>query len=333
MTSLRFRTSLQPVDASCIYRSGDSEDPRIGDICVYDLQSLPEAPCVVAILGVPQDIGVERNGGRVGAAEAPAAIRRALTKLAPTAFLSALQSGELALCDLGNIETDGKTLEQIHDEHYDIVAQLVRRGIVPIVLGGGHDCAWPTVRAISSDGQPYGVINIDAHTDVRPLKDGRAHSGSPFRQMLDMPSSCLAPGGFVEFGIQSTGASAYHIASVRQAGMHVMMLDDIRRDGIHAAWQRAMSHAAASGRTYVSVDMDAFASAYAPGVSAPAADGFAPHEVRACLTHAAASGSLTALDIVEVNPRYDVDGRTAKLAAQLIADVIQGLASTRGAKS
>jgi arginase family enzyme len=34
-----------------------------------------------------------------------------------------------------------------------------------------------------------------------------------------------------------------------------------------------------------------------------------------------------------VNPRYDVDGRTAKLAAQLIADVIQGLASTRGAKS
>ncbi|MEN9796231.1 MAG: hypothetical protein RLZZ150_1208, partial [Bacteroidota bacterium] len=120
---------------------------------------------------------------------------------------------------------------------------------------------------------------------------------------------------------------------VRQAGMHVMMLDDIRRDGIHAAWQRAMSHAAASGRTYVSVDMEAFASAYAPGVSAPAADGFAPHEVRECLTQAAASRSLVALDIVEVNPRYDVDGRTAKLAAQLIADVIQGLASTRGAKS
>lgn len=333
MNALRFRTSLQPVDASIIYRSGDPQDPRIGDCCVYDVQALPEAPLMIAILGVPQDIGVERNGGRVGSAAAPSAIRRALTKLTPTAFLPALRNGSLALCDLGDIDTAGKTLEQIHDEHHDIVAQLVKRGIVPIIIGGGHDCAWPTVRALSSVGTPFGVINIDAHTDVRPLKDGRSHSGSPFRQMLDMQDSKLLPGGFVEFGIQATSASAHHIADIRDAGMHVMMLDEIRHEGIDAAWQRALRHAAASGATYVSVDMDAFASAYAPGVSAPAADGFTPADLRPCLRHAAASGSLIALDLVEVNPTYDLDGRTAKLAAQLICDVIDGLATTRGAKS
>lgn len=333
MNALRFRTSLQPVDASIIYRSGDPQDPRIGDCCVYDVQALPEAPLMIAILGVPQDIGVERNGGRVGSAAAPSAIRRALTKLTPTAFLPALRNGSLALCDLGDIDTAGKTLEQIHDEHHDIVAQLVKRGIIPIIIGGGHDCAWPTVRALSSVGTPFGVINIDAHTDVRPLKDGRSHSGSPFRQMLDMQDSKLLPGGFVEFGIQATSASAHHIADIRDAGMHVMMLDEIRHEGIDAAWQRALRHAAASGATYVSVDMDAFASAYAPGVSAPAADGFTPADLRPCLRHAAASGSLIALDLVEVNPTYDLDGRTAKLAAQLICDVIDGLATTRGAKS
>ena len=288
---------------------------------------------MVALLGVPQDIGIERNGGRVGAAEAPSAIRRALTKLAPTAFLAAIQRGDLALCDLGDLDTEGKTLEQIHDEHHDLVEQLVRKGIVPIVLGGGHDCAWPTTRALSSVGTPFGVINIDAHTDVRPLNEGRAHSGSPFRQMLDMPHSHLAAGGFVEFGIQSTSASAYHIASVRDAGMHVMMLDDIRHAGAVAAWDRALTHAAAAGGLYVSVDMDAFASAYAPGVSAPAADGLTPAELRPCIHRAASSGALVAFDVVEVNPRYDVDGRTSKLAAQLIADVLQGLAETRDAKS
>ncbi len=333
MNVLRFRTSLQPVDASSIYRSGDPHDPRIGDCCVYDLPSSSTASCVVAILGVPQHIGVERNGGRVGAAEAPSAIRRALTKLAPTAFLDALQRGDLALYDIGDIDAEGKTLEQIHDEHHDIVEQLVRRGIIPIVLGGGHDCAWPTVRALSSVGTPYGVINIDAHTDVRPLKDGRAHSGSPFRQMLDMQQSHLIAGGFVEFGIQSTAASAHHIASVRDAGMHVEMLDDIRRDGVLASWDRALTHASATGKVYVSVDIDAFASAYAPGVSAPAADGFTPAEVRPCIKRAAASGALAAFDVVEVNPRYDLDGRTAKLAAQLIADVLEGLATSRLAKS
>lgn len=333
MNALRFRTSLQPVDASCIYRSGDPHDPRIGDCCVYDLPSVPTASCVVAILGVPQHIGVERNGGRVGAAEAPAAIRRALTKLAPSAFLDALQQGDLALYDIGDIDTEGKTLEQIHDEHHDIVEQLVRGGVIPIVLGGGHDCAWPTVRALSSVGTPYGVINIDAHTDVRPLKDGRAHSGSPFRQMLDMQESHLTAGGFVEFGIQSAAASAHHIASVRDSGMHVVMLDDIRQDGVLASWDRAIAHASAMGKVYVSVDMDAFASAYAPGVSAPAADGFTPAEVRPCIKRAAASGALAAFDVVEVNPRYDLDGRTAKLAAQLIADVLDGLATSRVAKS
>jgi len=333
MNALRFRTSLQPVDASIIYRSGDPQDPRIGDCCVYDVQALPEAPLMIAILGVPQDIGVERNGGRVGSAAAPSAIRRALTKLTPTAFLPALRNGSLALCDLGDIDTAGKTLEQIHDEHQDIVVQLVKLGIVPIIIGGGHDCAWPTVRALSSVGTAFGVINIDAHTDVRPLKDGRSHSGSPFRQMLDMQDSKLVPGGFVEFGIQATSASAHHIADIRDAGMHVMMLDEIRHEGIDAAWQRALRHAATSGATYVSVDMDAFASAYAPGVSAPAADGFTPADLRPCLRHAAASGSLIALDLVEVNPTYDLDGRTAKLAAQLICDVIDGLATTRGAKS
>lgn len=333
MNALRFRTSLQPVDETLIYRSGDPQDPRIGDLCIYDVQALPEAPLIIAILGVPQDIGVERNGGRVGSAAAPSAIRRALTKLTPTAFMPAMQRGDFALCDLGDIDTAGKTLEQIHDEHHDIVAQLVKRGIVPIIIGGGHDCAWPTVRALSSVGTPYGVINIDAHTDVRPLKDGRAHSGSPFRQMLDMQQSHLTAGGFVEFGIQSTAASAHHIASVRDAGMHVEMLDDIRQDGVIASWDRALTHASATGKVYVSVDIDAFASAYAPGVSAPAADGFTPAEVRPCIKRAAASGALAVFDVVEVNPRYDLDGRTAKLAAQLIADVLEGLATSRLAKS
>ncbi|MBK7413086.1 MAG: arginase family protein [Ignavibacteria bacterium] len=86
------------------------------------------------------------------------------------------------------------------------------------------------------------------------------------------------------------------------------------------------AHAALSQRTYVSLDMDAFASAYAPGVSAPAADGFTPHEIASCLRTAAASGSLAAFDVVEVNPHFDVDGRTAKLAATMINEVLIGLA-------
>lgn len=305
----------------------DPADPRIGHFLV-DARSVPStAKTVVVLIGVPQDIGVARNNGRPGAAEAPSAIRASLKKLATSQIQDVVEQGLLSIVDMGDISTEGKTLEQIHDVQHDVVKRVVTRGHIPVVLGGGHDCAWPTIRAMESSGKEYGVVNIDAHADVRPLQDEtRAHSGSPFRQMLSQESSHLLPGGFVEFGLQGASVSAAHLEYVRDAGMHVVMLDEIRRENIAFIWDRMYAHAALSQRTYVSLDMDAFASAYAPGVSAPAADGFTPHEIASCLRSAAASGSLAAFDVVEVNPHFDVDGRTAKLAATMINEVLIGLA-------
>jgi hypothetical protein len=70
--------------------------------------------------------------------------------------------------------------------------------------GGGSDCGGDT-RAPG-----VVVVNIDAHLDVRPLKDGRAHSGSPFRLMLQDPLWATAGGHFTEFAAQGGQCSAEH---------------------------------------------------------------------------------------------------------------------------
>lgn len=281
----------------------------------------------MVLLGVPQHIGVERNGGRPGAAAAPAAIRTQLYKLATSAVADAMRNGSMAVVDGGDIVTDGKTLEQIHDETEDVVYRHMANGRFPIVLGGGHDTAWPTIRAFDRRGEPYGVVNIDAHADVRPLLDGfRAHSGSPFLQMLTATASALAPGAFVEFGLQHHAVATSHLALLASYDATVLMIDDIRRRGLHAAWDRAMAVLTSTRAGYISLDMDAFASAYAPGVSAPAADGFAPHEVGYCLRLAGRNATLKAMDVVEVNPSFDVDNRTAKLAATMIMELLAGMA-------
>jgi formiminoglutamase len=278
---------------------------------------------------VPQHVGVERNGGRAGAAEGPAAFRRAFSKLALSAVQHHIEDGQIVLVDAGDIDTEGKTLEQIHDEQYDVVAQILGRGFVPIIIGGGHDTAWPTIRALEAQGEPYGVVNIDAHADVRPLKDGgRAHSGSPFYQMLTQPASHLLPGGFVEFGLQYSSVSASHLNFLRQAGMHVVMLEEARLQGVLDAWTDVWPHVSVANSVYLSLDIDAIASAYAPGVSAPAADGFMPAEVLGLLRLASRTGQMRAFDIVELNPEYDVDGRTAKLAAVMAYEVIAGMATS-----
>lgn len=316
----------------------DSLDPRLGDLLTTASALRKQTSCAVAILGVPQHIGVERNGGRPGAAGAPLTIRNALYRMATSAIVDVMLDHRLVVIDMGDIDTEGKTLEQIHDQQHDVVAACMQSGMVPLVLGGGHDVAWPTIRALNTVGASYGVINIDAHADVRQMKESFpsnpgtnnpqlfAHSGSPFRQMLEAPTSTLADGAFVEFGLQPHAVSAAHLEYVASKGMDFMMLDDIRAAGVAQAWSMAQRRASKGEALYVSLDMDAFASAYAPGVSAPSADGFLPHEIATCLRIAGSEPTLRAFDVVEVNPAYDVDNRTSKLAATMIMQLLSGIA-------
>jgi formiminoglutamase len=58
-----------------------------------------------------------------------------------------------------------------------------------VAVGGSNDQSYPNVSALLSTypNKPIAVINLDSHFDVRPLKEGKAHSGSPFRLMLEDP--------------------------------------------------------------------------------------------------------------------------------------------------
>ena len=73
---------------------------------------------------------------------------------------------------------------------------------------------------------------------------------------------------------------------------------------------------------YTTIDLDGFSSAYAPGVSASSPMGFSPDIVLKSLKIILESGKLLGLDVVELNPNYDVDDQTAKLAASLVHYVI-----------
>lgn len=320
---------LRPVAQEAVFRSADpASDPRYGDLFTAP-EEIADHRHVVVLLGVPQHIGVERNGGRAGAALAPAAIRFALSKLATAPTVEAVRDRALALVDAGDIDTEGKTLEQIHDEVGDVVSTVMRQGCIPIVMGGGHDTAWPTIKAMNSTQQQWCCINIDAHADVRPLQEGkRAHSGSPFYQMLTAADSTLVPAGFAEVGLQWHSVSVRHLEWLAEKGATVTMLDDCRRMGPEGLAQFVQDFQP-NVPLYMSLDMDCFASAWAPGVSAPASDGLAPFEGSAMIVAAAASGRLKALDVVEVNPLFDVDGRTSRLAATMIADLFRGLISGR----
>ena len=269
----------------------------------------------VALLGFPSDEGVRRNGGRPGAAGGPGALREALFAMAPDArdpdpFVALLER----TVDLGDVEVSGD-LESDQERLADAVGGLLSRGVVPVVLGGGHETAYGHFLGHVQAGRSVHALNWDAHADVRPLREGRGHSGSPFRQMLDHPSGRCA--GYTVAGLHPWRVAAAHVEAVRARGA-VVWARDLTSDRVEALV------AELEGATLASFDLDAVDAA--PGVSAPGVGGLPLSVWLAAAEACGRSGHVASVDVVELNPALDSDGRTATVAALTVWHVLRGLA-------
>src|SRR5688500_17511874 len=128
--------------------------------------------CAVALLGLPDDLGVRLNGGRPGARDGPSAFRAALGSYGVSwdgrrgVHLDGLvfDAGDVTPAP-GDSEAD---LLETHARVEAAVQQLHSAGLVVACIGGGHDLTLPAVSALAEHaGLAVGGINFDAHTDVR----------------------------------------------------------------------------------------------------------------------------------------------------------------------
>lgn len=308
---------LQP-DPSLFFSKNDPDDPRMGDITERNPEAFPDSARVV-LVGVPQHIGVERNGGRIGAAQAPDAIRKMLYRLTPYDAERGLSIPHGALFDAGNIDCEGD-LEEIHGRLKEVIAVICGAGLIPLVLGGGHDITYAAASGVHARYGTLGMINFDAHLDVRPPIPQR-NSGTSFRMLIEEEK--LNPECFVEFGIQPFANAQSHVEWLRRRGGTIQTLDRIRSVGFADALESGMQTALSGGRPlYGTLDIDGVRAADAPGVSATMPDGFAAADLLAAARALGENPNCVALDIVEVNPLFDIDNRTAKLAAHAAARFI-----------
>jgi formiminoglutamase len=294
-----------------------ADDPRIGHLLGSRLEKsgVPRA----VILGFPSDEGVRRNGGRIGAAQGPTAIRNALYRLTPDSRLDAFEDLLCRTRDLGDLEVSGD-VESDQRNLGEALAPHLERGSFAIVLGGGHETSYGHFLGYQRAGQPIGIINWDAHADVRELKEGRAHSGSPFRQAIEDPSrGCRS---YTVAGLQPHLVARAHLEFVKQHGMAVWR-EEVVPERIQSLY------GSSSSPTLVSFDLDAADQAEAPGVSAPNAGGLSAELWRAAAYSAGRCEAVTSADVVELSPRLDQDGRTTRLAALTVWWILRGRAERR----
>ncbi len=303
----------------------DPADPRLKHrFHTWDGQSAD-----AVLVGVPFDRGVALGGGRPGAAGGTTALRKALLRFGVTYNAEqGIDFDRLRLADAGDLEVVEGDVAATHERLAQVVAAVLDAGAVPIVAGGGHDATFGSVKALMERSPSVAGINVDAHLDVREVVDGRIASGTPFRRILEelgLPGENL-----VEFGLHGSVNARAHMKYVKERGVRCWTLGRLRKQGVSATFAGQLQLLDRQAEAlFVSVDLDVFAAAYAPGVSAPGAEGLTPEDGRQLAYAAGGHPKVRLFELMELNPLFDTDERTSRLAAMLLASFLAGLSTRR----
>jgi guanidinopropionase len=264
----------------------------------------------VALVGVPMDLGVSnRPGARFG----PRAVR-SIERIGPYhPTFRGVPKGAVRAADVGDVPFRSRySLEQSLEDIEQYYIGLKAQGVRPLSVGGDHSITYPILKALGRSA-PVGSVHIDAHCDTMGAYDGsKFHHGGPFR--LAVLDGVLDPERTIQIGIR--GASNMFWEFSHASGMTVIYMEDFMRMGVTTVAERARA-VVGDGPMYISVDVDGFDPAYAPGTGTPEAGGLEARE-GLVLLRALSGLNVVGADVVEVAPQYDPTTNTSQLAAQLL---------------
>jgi arginase len=255
----------------------------------------------IHLIGLPTDI---HSSFLRGPARAPARIRALLaSEHSNLASERGSEIGaEIALTDRGDLPL----AEQDGDDAIIVaaIAETLRRGAIPLALGGDHSVTYPIVQAIAAAHGPVDILHFDAHPDLYDSYGGdrRSHA-SPFARIME---DGLAR-RLVQVGIRTLNRHCREQAE--RFGVEI----------IEARHFRAGCVPAFAGPLYISIDMDGFDPSCAPGVSHLEPGGLTARDLIDVLL--AIETPIAGADVVELNPDRDVNEMTAGLAAKLVKEL------------
>jgi guanidinopropionase len=210
-----------------------------------------------------------------------------------------------------------QTIADIETFYNGLQEQRVR----PLSVGGDHSVTYPILKALGRD-HPLGLVHIDAHCDTMgSFDDTKFHHGGPFR--LAVLDGVLDPDRTIQIGIR--GAANVFWEFSYASGMTVIEMEEFTALGVETIAARARE-VVGDGPVYVSVDVDGFDPAFAPGTGTPEVGGLTSRE-GLTLLRALTGLNIIGGDVVEVAPQYDPTTNTAQLAAQLLFEELALLAA------
>jgi arginase len=288
----------------------------------------------IGIVGVPMDLGAGRRGVDMG----PSAIRYA-------GLERDLSNLGFEVTDHNNLAVPGPETTRVGDprakyeaqieatcvELRERVASIASAGSVPLVLGGDHSIAIGTVAGLFDAWGDVGVLWVDAHGDINTPEttpSGNIH-GMPVATILGRAAIAhklgwatrhVKPERVVLFGTRTLDPGERLL--IRELGIRMITMSEIDQIGMLAAVGEAIERLNGPGGIHVSLDMDAIDPLEAPGVGTPWPGGLTYREAHLAMELLAATGHVSSMEVVEVNPIHDHENRTGRLAEELILSAL-----------
>jgi len=213
-------------------------------------------------------------------------------------------------------------MAHVHIE--EAARNLVGAGARPLFIGGDHGITGSLLRGLAAarPGLRLALVTLDAHLDVREYDDAASlSSGTPFRRALE--SGILTGSRTAMIGLRPLANSRYYFTWAREQGIHLYTVEDIAERGAVAVTRDALARVSAQAdAVYLSVDIDAADAAVAPGVSAVGVGGLSAREMIDVVRTVSADPKLIGADLMELSPPHDENGRTARLTARLLLEVL-----------
>ena len=288
----------------------------------------------ISLIGAPTDIGAGARGASMG----PEALRVA-------GIQRALAAHGLTVVDRGNLSgpanpwlppVDGyRHLPEViawnETVHAAIYAELAG-GHLPILLGGDHCLAIGSISAVARHcreaNRKLRVLWLDAHADFNTsvlTPSGNIHgmpvaclcgNGPPALTGIGGTTPAINPKWVRQIGIRSVDEGEKRL--VHDADLKVFDMRTIDEMGMRETMQLALGTMDANTHLHVSFDVDFLDPDIAPGVDTTVRGGPTYREAQLCMEMIADTGQLASMDLMELNPAFDVRNRTAEVAVDLI---------------
>lgn len=274
-----------------------------------------------ALIGAPLS---KTSISHSGASFAPATIRAQLSGYSTYAITEEHDLKDSILYDCGDVLMHVTDTLESHRRIEDAISQLMKNNpkMTPIILGGDHSISFPSITGFAKNVGKVGIIQFDAHHDLRNLDDGGPSNGTPFCSLIE--NGVISGKQLVQIGIRNfSNARAYHDYA-KAHGVTIYTMKEVRAQAIKEMMAESIALLKVQGVTaiYVSLDMDVLDQAFAPGCPAIGPGGMDSQTLLDAITYLGEEPLVRALDITEIDPTLDIRDMTSRMAAHVIMNFL-----------